>query len=179
MNTEKKHVALKYDIIALVCMAAGVLLDQWSKHMAVLHLKGQEALDLIPGVFQLTYLENHGAAFGMLQGQQLFFFLSTILILGVVVLFYIKAPFSKKFIPLRICAVMIASGAVGNFLDRIRLNYVVDFFYVELIDFPVFNVADIFVTVSTIMLIILILFYYKEEDLGEIFHSRKRGRDEN
>ena len=69
--------------------------------------------------------------------------------------------------------VFIVSGALGNLIDRVRLGYVVDFFYFELIDFPVFNVADIFVTVSAVLLAVLLLLYYKEEDLEQIFHSGK------
>ena len=168
-----------YYIAALAVAAAGVILDQWSKYMAVLHLKGQDALELIPGVFQLTYLENRGAAFGVLQGQQTFFYLITAVILILVAAAYIRVPAGWRFRPLRICAVLIASGAPGNLIDRVRLGYVVDFFYFELIDFPVFNVADIFVTVSAVLLAVLILLYYKEEDLEQIFYSGKRRRGED
>ena len=86
-------------------------------------------------------------------------------------------PASKKFLPLRICAILIVSGAIGNLIDRIRLQYVIDFFYFKLIDFPVFNVADIFVTVSTILLLVLVLFYYKEEDFEQILYSGRDKRD--
>ena len=65
------------------------------------------------------------------------------------------------------------AGAYGNFIDRLRLGYVIDFFYFKLIDFPVFNVADIYVTVSTIVFCLLLFFYYKEEDLERIVRSRK------
>ena len=61
-------------------------------------------------------------------------------------------------------------GGFGNCIDRIRLNYVVDFFYFKLIDFPIFNMADIYVTVSAVALILLVFIYYKEEDLERIFH---------
>ena len=64
----------------------------------------------------------------------------------------------------------ILSGAFGNCIDRIRLNYVVDFLYFKLINFPIFNVADIYVTVAAFLLVILILIYYKEDDLERIFH---------
>ena len=65
--------------------------------------------------------------------------------------------------------VLILSGAVGNFIDRVRFQYVIDFFYFKLIDFPVFNVADCYVTVGFILLLILILFKYKEDDFENIF----------
>lgn len=163
----------KHYLTAFIVIAAGVILDQWSKYMAVLHLQGTDGVDLIPGVFRLTYLENRGAAFGVLQGQQWFFYIITAVILVAVLLVYTRIPAGRKFVPLRVCAVFIVSGALGNLIDRVRLGYVVDFFYFELIDFPVFNVADIFVTLSAVLLAVLLLLYYKEEDLEYIFHSRK------
>lgn len=167
----------KHYIAAFILAAAGVLLDQWSKYLAVTYLKDKNPIDLIPGIFQLTYLENRGAAFGILQGKQWFFYISTFLVMGVVIWIYMKIPVSKKFLPLRICAILIVSGAIGNLIDRIRLQYVIDFFYFKLIDFPVFNVADIFVTVSTILLLVLVLFYYKEEDFEQILYSGRDKRD--
>lgn len=163
----------KHYITAFIIALAGVILDQLSKYMAVHFLQGTDGIDLIPGVFRLTYLENRGAAFGVLQGQQWFFYIITAVILVVVVLAYVRIPAGRKFLPLQICAVFIVSGALGNLIDRVRLGYVVDFFYYELIDFPVFNVADIFVTVSAVLLAVLLLLYYKEEDLEQIFHSGK------
>lgn len=163
----------KHYITAFIIALAGVILDQLSKYMAVHFLQGTDGIDLIPGVFRLTYLENRGAAFGVLQGQQWFFYIITAVILVVVVLAYVRIPAGRKFLPLQICAVFIVSGALGNLIDRVRLGYVVDFFYFELIDFPVFNVADIFVTVSAVLLAGILLLYYKEEDLEQIFHSGK------
>ena len=163
----------KHYITAFIIALAGVILDQLSKYMAVHFLQGTDGIDLIPGVFRLTYLENRGAAFGVLQGQQWFLYIITAVILVVVVLAYVRIPAGRKFLPLQICAVFIVSGALGNLIDRVRLGYVVDFFYFELIDFPVFNVADIFVTVSAVLLAVLLLLYYKEEDLEQIFHSGK------
>lgn len=170
---ENQKKRTKNYIVAFILAAAGGVLDQWSKHLAVVYLKDKNSLDLIPGVFQLTYLENRGAAFGILQGKQWFFYISTIAIMAVIIWLYIKIPATKRYMPIRICSVLIVSGAIGNFIDRIRLNYVIDFFYFKWIDFPVFNVADIFVTVSTILLLLLILFYYKEEDIEKILHSRR------
>lgn len=163
----------KHYLTDFIVIAAGVILDQWSKYMAVLHLQGTDGVDLIPGVFRLTYLENRGAAFGVLQGQQWFLYIITAVILVAVLLVYRRMPAGRKFLPLRVCAVLIVSGALGNLIDRVGQGYVVDFFYFELIDFPVFNVADIFVTVSAVLLAVLLLLYYKEEDLEYIFHSRK------
>ena len=163
----------KHYLTAFIVIAAGVILDQWSKYMAVLHLQGTDGVDLIPGVFRLTYLENRGAAFGVLQGQQWFFYIITAVILVAVLLVYRRMPAGRKFLPVRVGAVLIVSGALGNLIAPVGQGYVVDFFYFELISFPVFNVADIFVTVSAVLLAVLLLLYYKEEDHEYIFHSRK------
>lgn len=171
MKQQRKRTT--YYLAALIIALTGIFLDQITKYLAVVHLKEKEAYVLWDQVFQLEYLENRGAAFGMLQNQQIFFFFSVILISAVVVWFYFRVPMEKKFLPLRLCAVFIMAGAYGNFIDRLRLGYVIDFFYFKLIDFPVFNVADIYVTISTIVFCLLLFFYYKEEDLERIIRSRK------
>ena len=76
----------------------------------------------------------------------------------------IKLPRNRHFVFLEALLVLIASGAVGNMIDRVQFNYVVDFFYFKLIDFPIFNVADIYVSVSCVLLAILVIFFYKDED---------------
>ncbi|KMZ54989.1 signal peptidase II [Dorea sp. D27] len=164
---------MKHYAAAVIAAAAGVMLDQFTKHLAITRLKGGEPFILLKGVFQFEYLENRGAAFGLFQDQRMFFFISVAVICAVVIWFYVKVPMERRFLPLRICAVMIVAGAFGNCIDRVRLNYVVDFFYFKLIDFPIFNVADIYVTVSTFALVVLLFFYYKEEDFERIFHRRK------
>lgn len=164
----------RHYVIAAVGIILGVILDQVTKYLVVMNLKGQEPLVLWEGVFQLEYLENRGAAFGMLQNQRAFFYLSVVLICVLVIWFYRKVPMEKKFLPLRFCAVFVTAGAFGNFIDRVRLNYVVDFLYFKLIDFPIFNVADIYVTVSAFVFFVLLMFYYKEDDLEQIFSGRKR-----
>ncbi|MCD8231515.1 MAG: signal peptidase II [Clostridiales bacterium] len=156
------------------------LLDRLTKQWAVLTLRGQKPVTVIENVFQLYYLENHGAAFGILQGRQHVFIVITVLIMAVILYVYAKLPFLKKYRALRIFLVLIASGAIGNFIDRVSQNYVVDFFYFVLIDFPIFNVADIYVTCSTILLIIVVLFRLKDDDLSEILQNlRLRKKDES
>lgn len=167
----------KSSIVYGICGLAGILLltfiDQWTKYLAVLHLKNQESIVLIPGFFQLQYLENHGAAFGILQGQQWIFFLMTIVYLVAAVWIYLRIPKTKKYFPLHMIAVVLTAGALGNFIDRISQGYVVDFFYFSLIDFPIFNVADIYVVLSFIGLAICILFVYKDEDFAFLNLKKK------
>ena len=168
MNTNTKRIT-NY-ITALISVVVLVCIDQFTKYLVVGHLKDRPAYVLIRNIFQLEYLENRGAAFGILQNQRVFFYISVLLITAAVIWFYSKVPMERKYLPLRICAVLIVGGAFGNCIDRIRLTYVVDFFYFKLIDFPIFNVADIYVTGAAFLLVILILVYYKEEDLERIFH---------
>jgi len=89
--------------------------------------------------------------------------------------FFRHVSADRKFFPIRMIAVFILAGALGNMADRLRLSYVVDFFYFRLIDFPIFNVADIYVSVGTAVLAVLILFYYKEEELNRLLDGRKKG----
>ena len=155
-------------ILGLVAVVIGVALDQFTKYLAVTQIKEQPII-LIDGVLEFRYLENRGAAFGMLQNQQWFFLIITVITLCLIVYTYIKLPREKHFTPLRICMITLTAGAIGNMIDRINLQYVVDFIYFKLIDFPIFNVADIFATCSTIALIVLFLFFYSEEDFDLIF----------
>lgn len=145
-----------------------VLIDQCTKKLAVLHLKDQEPVILVRRVFQLFYLENQGAAFGILQGKRSAFLVITIVILAIIAYCYLRMPLNRKFLSLHMVLVLIAAGAIGNFIDRFRQGYVVDFLYFNLIHFPVFNVADIYVTVAAILLIFLVLVRYKEADLNEL-----------
>ncbi len=152
-------------IIDLIFMILLVAWDQYTKAWAVSNLKEKPAISLISGVLELNYLENKGAAFGMLQNQRIFFIFVAIIILSCIVYILIKAPCKDRYFILHLLLSLIAGGAVGNMIDRVTLNYVVDFIYVKIIDFPIFNFADIYVTVSTFVLIIVLLFVYKDNDL--------------
>lgn len=161
MDKKKKA---KSCLIGAVFFIILILIDQFAKYLAVTFLKDGGPFIIIDGVFQLHYLENRGAAFGMLQGRQLIFVAGAVIICLIIALLYQKMPLEKKYMPLRVCAVLLCSGAIGNMIDRVRLNYVIDFFYFELIDFPIFNVADCYVVVSCIAFVVLILFYYREDE---------------
>ena len=123
------------------------------------------------GVLELLYIQNTGAAFSLLENAQWLFILIAVLAVILITLFLIRIPGKRRFLPLQILLTLISAGAVGNLIDRIRLGYVRDFIYFSLIDFPVFNVADIYVTVSTVLLVLFVLFYYKEEDF-DFLHRR-------
>ena len=166
---KKKVILLIVDFVLAVLLIAA---DQISKYFAVLKLKNQPPYSVVDGVFELHYLENRGAAFGMLQGQKFFFIFIAAVILCTIVYVLWKAPYQKMYIKLHITLVFIASGAVGNLIDRVRYDYVVDFLYFSLINFPVFNVADIYVTLA-----VLLIFVYKESDLEFLTFRTKKFRD--
>lgn len=149
----------------LAWSAALVLLDWQTKQVVVERLAGRGPFVIWEGVFELLYSENRGAAFGMLQGRQTFFFLVAVAVFLACFYVVLRLPRSRRFLPLRICIIMLTAGAAGNLIDRVKQGYVVDFLYFRLIDFPIFNVADIFVTVSAALLALLLMFYYKEEEL--------------
>lgn len=154
----------------------GVLtgLDQWTKLLAVRHLKNQADITLIPNVLYLRYLENRGAAFGVFQNRQIFLLLLTSVILAGVCYILCKLPADKKYGYLKLLCFLVTAGGIGNLIDRVRLNYVVDFIYFSPINFPIFNVADIYVTVSMVLLFILVMFYYKEEDFEFLKWNQKK-----
>ena len=158
-------------------LPALVFLDQYTKHLAVLHLKGQPDVILIRGVLQLSYVENRGAAFGSMQNMQFLLIGLPLIVLGGIVYALWKMPQTKKYQPMFFALSVLAAGAMGNLIDRILHAYVVDFIYFSLIDFPVFNVADIYVTCSAFALALLMLFYYKDEDTSFLHRGKEPSAD--
>lgn len=172
--TKHKRNFIIFDFIMIIILIA---IDQYTKYLAVLNLKDKPAYSIIDGVFELNYLENRGAAFGMLQNQKGFFILISCIVLMSICYILIKMPEDKKYNIMHILLILIASGAIGNMIDRIRLEYVVDFFYFVLINFPIFNMADIYVSVACVLLAIVMLFVYKEEDLDFLNIRPKKVRE--
>lgn len=162
-----KSTKLKRELICIFTIIILVIIDHLTKNWAVATLKDTEGIPLINGVLELFYLPNGntGAAFGMLQGHQSLFLIIA-LVLSIVLLFIIyNIPEEKKYNLMIITLVLIIAGGVGNMIDRISLNYVIDFIYFSLINFPIFNVADMYVSVGTVLLVLLFLFYYREDDI--------------
>lgn len=128
-----------------------LILDQIVKYWTVANLALHTGQPLIPNVVSLFYIRNTGAAWGILSGNMLFFFIVTVAIcIGLVVWAH-----RQKRRPMEYLAyVLIFSGAVGNFIDRLRLGYVIDMFKFEFIDFPIFNVADICLTLGVAIMIL-------------------------
>lgn len=160
----------------LLYIIALLAFDQFTKYLVVANLKEDGPFQLIPKVFQFRYHENDGAVWGILSGKIPFLVVLTTIIMGLLVYVYFKIPMGKRYDLMRIILIFISAGAIGNFIDRIVRGYVVDFLYFELIDFPIFNVADCYITISSVLLIILSIFYYKDEDFE--FLGKKEAKNE-
>lgn len=136
-----------------------ILLDQITKFYAVQLLKGNAPVVIIENFLRLNYVENFGAAFGILQNKKIFFIIiTTIVVIGIIA--YIKTN-TNLTITMKIALAMVIGGAIGNLIDRVRLGYVVDFVDVNfwgLYDFPVFNIADSSIVIATILICYLVIF---------------------
>lgn len=168
----KKNRVIVY-VISFIIFAAALGFDQFTKYLAVIYLKDQGPFVLIDGIFQLRYLENTGAAFGLLEGKQYIFVIGAVLICLAFVYIFAKMPLTRYYLPVRACGIFLCAGAVGNLIDRLRLDYVIDFLYFNFIDFPIFNVADCYVVVSCIVFVVIFLFYYKDEDFAFLSRDKK------
>ena len=153
-----------YAILAAFA-AVIVILDQVVKYLVVQNIPLGGMVPVWPGVIHLTYVKNTGMSFSLLEGQRWFFVVVTLVILAAMVV-----AVRKKWVrhPMGLWALAaIAGGAVGNFMDRLLLGYVIDMFEVEFIRFAVFNVADSFLVCGTIVLVIYALFFDRpKEDTG-------------
>ena len=147
--------------IAYLLFAAGIVAaDQITKYLTVANIALYEDVPFIPGLLQLTYVQNTGAAFSSFEGQQWLF--AVIFAVFTVAVIWEFRKNSMGFTPLeRWCIVAIYGGGLGNMIDRIRLGYVVDMIETKFIRFPVFNVADCFITCGCIALIVHMAFFNK------------------
>ena len=172
---QRKHSLITSFLIGFVILVG---LDQWTKGLVVKYLKGNPPAVLWEGVFEFRYSENRGAAFGMLQEQQGFFFLIALLVLAAIIFVLVRMPADRRYRPLAVCLMALGAGAMGNMIDRVSQGFVVDFLYFKLINFPIFNVADCYVTLSAFGLVLLILFYYKDEDMACFSLKGQKGKKE-
>ena len=168
---KKNKILLFIDLLVLLALLA---LDQYTKYLAIVQLKNQAPIVLWKDVLELQYLEN---AFGMLQNQKYFILFVGFVFMAVLLFFLFKLPRTKKFYVVHVALSAIIAGGLGNMIDRVRFDYVVDFISFVLIDFPIFNVADCYIVVFTILLFLLFLFVYKESDLEFLNFKQNKYRE--
>lgn len=148
-------------VIIPILITVMVGLDQFVKHYITQNFQLGETKEAISGIFSLTYLRNYGAAFSILQNQKWLFTVITIVIVGAAIYYLIKEINSNLWLISSL--VLIIAGGLGNFIDRLRLGYVVDMIDLDFMDFAIFNVADSFLTVGVFVLFIA---FWKEEKNG-------------
>lgn len=144
-------------ILSIIAIVVLVSLDQFVKYLTVTHLM-LKPIVLIENVFELTYVENKGAAWSILENQIWFFILMTVIILALIAYACYKKMIYTKLG--QISLVLICAGAIGNLIDRITHGYVIDMFSFKLINFPVFNVADICIVCGGILFVFYMMFQH-------------------
>lgn len=145
----------------IIFIIIGLIIDRLSKSYAINNFIENSYQGKL---LNFTYLENRGAAFGILQDSRLFFIILTLVIVAALVYYFVKNYKTNHKI-LNIALAMIISGAIGNFYDRLFQGYVVDFIEFAFVKFPVFNIADIFVTLGSFLMIIYLIFFEESEKI--------------
>lgn len=157
----RKRTAAEYIMYSLI-IVAGILIDQLTKLLSVAYLSKVDTVPIIKGVIHLTYVENRGAAFGMLADHRyVFMIISTVMIIALSLYLYLGMADNKLY---AVSAAMIVSGGIGNMIDRLTLGYVIDFIDFRLINFAVFNGADSFVCVGAGLLILALILDIAKEN---------------
>ena len=144
-----------------VFIAAVVAADQFAKYLTVANIPLFSDVPFIPGLLQLTYVQNTGAAFSSFQGQQWLFAVMFVIFTGVILWEFFKKPMPFTKLE-RWCIAAVYAGGLGNMIDRVRLGYVVDMIETTFMEFPVFNVADCFITCGCILLMVHLFLFNKE-----------------
>ena len=150
---------MKRKVTVPIVIVALIALDQWVKFEIVKNIQLGEVKPFIPKIVSLTYLRNTGAAFSILENQQWLFAVITLVVIGAAIWYLSKHI--KGSVWLLSALSLIIAGGIGNFIDRMRQGFVVDMFQLDFINFAIFNVADSYLTIGVLVLIVMML---KEED---------------
>lgn len=149
---------MKRKVTVPIVIVALIALDQWVKFEIVKNIQLGEVKPFIPKILSLTYLRNTGAAFSILENQQWLFAVITLVVIGAAIWYLSKHI--KGSVWLLSALSLIIAGGIGNFIDRMRQGFVVDMFQLDFINFAIFNVADSYLTIGVLVLIVMML---KEE----------------
>lgn len=181
MNENRKKMLL-WSLFTFTSISGLIMLDQLSKAFASSNLKNSDSVTVIKGFFDLTYVENRGAAWGVLSGRISILVIITVILIPVFVFCMLRIYKNKELLDssklksvslLHFDLILLLSGAVGNFIDRIIKGYVVDFFQFTFFDFPVFNVADCYITIGAVFFIVIYMFLLKDDDITILFKGEK------
>lgn len=159
-------------VLHAIVLVLLVAFDQLTKHFVRIYVKGNP-ISLIQDVFCLYYHENRGSVWGILQGKVDILLIVSCFLFAALIYTYVKMPKEKFYYPLFWIIVFITAGAIGNTIDRLFFGYVTDFLYFELINFPIFNVADCYITVCAFVIILLMFTKYKDDEFTFLSFRRK------
>ncbi len=162
----------KQAVLAVIYAAVLVIIDQVIKYLVTSKMKLGEYHKVIGDILGLEYIRNTGSAWGILSDHPILLAIFSIFVLLLIVFAYKNLCCSDRYKPVRIMLITILGGAVGNMIDRFRLKYVVDYIYFKLIDFPVFNFADICVTLTVFLLLFLFIFKYSNNDFDVLIGEK-------
>lgn len=155
MSKEKKKLTLKTAIYYVVIFIATIVLDRISKQLVLKYISKGEIVKCIPGVFHLTYLENKGAAFGMLANNRWVFMVFSVVAIALMIWYIIKDNPQSMWVKTSLG--LLLGGGIGNMIDRVFRGSVTDFIDFEFVRFYVFNIADACVTVGCAILIVYVI----------------------
>lgn len=164
-------------MLQIIIIVLSVAADQLAKLFLVPMLSQlpDKTMTVIPGVFNLTYVKNTGASFGILEGEQAFFIIVTIVVLAAGAVFMVKTRHRQSLF-LKISLSLVIGGAIGNFIDRVAFGHVRDLFDFKQVYFPwVFNIADMCLVIGAIMLGVYVIFMYKPKDKEEPTREEQAG----
>lgn len=166
MKTNKKVILCAS--IAASIFAVMLIFDQISKHFIVKALPNVgDSMNVLPGFINFVYVQNTGAAWGIFSGRSIFLIITSLLVLGLYIWFFVyrlKKSGSNSSVTLAVSVGLIGGGCIGNLVDRLAFGYVRDFINFQFMDFPVFNVADISLTIGIIVVIVYLIFLLPKED---------------
>jgi signal peptidase II len=151
--------------VYLVISALLIALDQWVKYLTVANIQLGETKEFLPGFLSFTNIRNTGAAWSLLEGKMWFFYIITVIVVAVVLYILVKNIHGSKWFTIGLS--LILAGAIGNFIDRLRLGYVVDMFQTEFINFPIFNVADTVLVIGVACIFIYLILEEKAAKDGK------------
>lgn len=178
-ETNKQERGIRIFLLPVILISLLTALDQFTKYVVQSSFELHQSKPVIDGVFAFTYIQNRGMAWGMFQGKIPIFLIFTAIIVILSFRIMYNVVDNKRYKWAKYVLILLISGALGNLIDRVSLGYVVDFFNFELIDFPVFNVADIYVVVSMISAMILLLFVYSNEEIDDILRIKFNNKIDN
>ncbi len=172
----KNRLKKKILIWDFVCLILLNILDRLAKFAAQYFCMNENYV-LIKDVLEITYIKNAGGALGILNNQRFFFVFISVLFICLIAFFLLVMPIDTKFNPLHIWLSFILAGTIGNVADRIIYGSVIDMIFISKINFPVFNLSDVFITIGTLLTILTVLFKLKEKDFEFLNFKQNKYRE--